>query len=237
MPTSSTSRPTRTARARRSPGISPRCSSPGCRRAAWCSTRSPATPSSRRSRSHATSTAGSSTRRRPAGSSTGSSATRCRRCCGARSRPVCRRAACSRPQCGWWSSASASAWRSCRPATGTCWPPFPPIPRSRPRSSASTTPGSPAEGTSTARAACGGTTWWSSTRPGPGRWSPHSTAPPSLSPQSTRSPIAARRRRRSSRRRSSRRGGASSACPRRRSCGAPRACTSGATSPTCGPTR
>ena len=87
----------RTAKARPSPGTSPRCSSPGCRRAAWCSTRSPATPSSRRSTSLATSTAGSSTPRRPAASSTGSSATRCPRCCGARSPRACRRAACRSP--------------------------------------------------------------------------------------------------------------------------------------------
>ena len=43
--------------------------------------------------------------------------------------------------------------------------------------------------------------------------------------------------RRSSPRRSSRRAAASWACPRARSCGRPRASTSAATSPTCGPTR
>ena len=73
--------------------------------------------------------------------------------------------------------------------------------------------------------------------PGAGRWSRPSTAPRSRCPRSTRSRTAARRSRRSSRRPSNRRGAASSGCPRRRSCAAPRASTSGATSPTCGPTR
>ena len=60
-----------------------------------------------------------STPRRPAASSTGSTATRSRRCCGARSRPGCRPGACSRWPPAWWSSASASGWRSAPPPTGT----------------------------------------------------------------------------------------------------------------------
>ena len=57
----------------------------GPRQAAWSSTRSPATRSSRPSTTPASSTSDWSTPRRPAASSTASTATRSRRCCGGRS--------------------------------------------------------------------------------------------------------------------------------------------------------
>ena len=77
--------------------------------------RDPAAPP----RTPASSTSASSTPRRPAASSTGSTATRSARCSGARCAPACRPAASSRWRPGWSSSASASGWRSCAPATGT----------------------------------------------------------------------------------------------------------------------
>ena len=94
-PTSSTSPPTRTARARPSRGTWSRCSTRRCRCAGWCSTRSPRRRSPRRSPTRARSTSTSSTRRRPAASSTGSTATRSARCCGRRSCRGCRPAGCS----------------------------------------------------------------------------------------------------------------------------------------------
>ena len=54
----------------------------------------------------------SSRPRRPAASSTGSTATRSARCCGRRSCPACRPAACSRWRPGWSSTGSGSGWRS-----------------------------------------------------------------------------------------------------------------------------
>ena len=77
-PASSTSPPTRTARASRSPGTCSRCCRRRSRSSAWSSTRSPARPSSGPSRSGATSTAAWSTPRRPGASSTGCTATRSR---------------------------------------------------------------------------------------------------------------------------------------------------------------
>ena len=110
--------PTRTARARRSPGTSSRCSSRRCPSSGWCSTRSPRRPSSGRSTTRVTSTPGSSTRRRPAASSTASTATRSRRCSGARSRRACPQVASSPSPPASWSSVSASGWRSCGPLLG-----------------------------------------------------------------------------------------------------------------------
>ena len=68
-------------------------------------------------------------------------------------------------------------------------------------------------------------------------WSRRSTARPTRSARWRRSRTGPPPSRRSSPRRSSRRAAASWACPRARSCGRPRASTSAATSPTCGPTR
>ena len=112
MPTSSTSRPTRTARARRSPGTWCRCSKPKVpvRRMVFHEITTHAIAAA--AESHATSTSASSTRRRRAASSTGSTATRSHRSCGRRSPPGCRRVGCSRWRPDSWSSASASAWRS-----------------------------------------------------------------------------------------------------------------------------
>ena len=119
-PTSSSSRPTRTARARPSPGT-------------CCEVLEPKVPVHRMVFHEITrdaireaveqhprrSTSTWSTPRRPGASSTGSTATRSPRCCGARSARACRPAACSRSPPGWSSSASGSGWRSAPPRTGT----------------------------------------------------------------------------------------------------------------------
>ncbi len=96
-PSASTSRPTPTARARRSRGTW--CRPPAsrtCRTPASSSTRSRAKRSRRRSGTRAPSTSTSSTRSRRDASSTGSSATASARCCGARCAAASRPAACSR---------------------------------------------------------------------------------------------------------------------------------------------
>ena len=104
----SSSPPTSTARARRSPGTSPRPpTSPQPRPSASRSARSPRARSARRSPTRARSTRTSSTPSRRAGSSIASSATRSARCCRARSgrpvgraRPVGRRPARRRARAG-----------------------------------------------------------------------------------------------------------------------------------------
>ena len=88
----------------------------------WSSTRSPSLRSVPPPRTPAISTTTSSTPRRPAASSTVSTATRSAPCCGRRSCRGCRRAACSRWRPASSCSASASAWRSVRPNTGTSPP-------------------------------------------------------------------------------------------------------------------
>src|SRR5918994_956696 len=99
----------RIARARRSPGTCPRCSSRRCRCGAWSSTRSPDRRSTTRSRRPATSTPAWSTRRRRGASSTGCSAIPCLRCCGGRFRRVCRPGGCRARRCGSGAGAGGEA--------------------------------------------------------------------------------------------------------------------------------
>jgi recombinational DNA repair protein RecR len=91
---------------------------------AWCSTRSPRTPSARRSTTPANSTSRSSMRRRPAACSTASRLGRPHPCCGAKSAaavkaPRSAQVACSPQPPAWSSTVSVSAWHSSRPAIGT----------------------------------------------------------------------------------------------------------------------
>ena len=120
-PTSSASRRTRTARARRSPGTCSRCSSrkvPVKRMVFHEITRDAIQRAARRHRA----SIDDAPRRRPGDPPHPRPPLRLRglaRCCGRRSCRGCPPAACSRSRPGSSSSASASAWRSSPPATGT----------------------------------------------------------------------------------------------------------------------
>ncbi len=76
------------------------CSSRRCRSIGWCFTKSPKKRSTRRSSIRARSTTIWCKPRKRGGSSTGCTATKFRRCCGARSGPSCRPAACKAWPCG-----------------------------------------------------------------------------------------------------------------------------------------
>ena len=138
----SSSRPTPIARARRSPGTSPRRSRPS----------NPQHPARPLQRDHqegdhrgdraaaASSTSRSSSRSRRAASSTAWSATRSARSCGRRCSAGCRPGACSRSRCAWSSSASAEIaafkpeeyWTVEATSRGSAPPPFT-APRSQAR--------------------------------------------------------------------------------------------------------
>jgi hypothetical protein len=233
---SSTSRPTRTARARRSAGTSSRRSSRRSPSSGWCSTRSPRRPSTTRSSQPARDPLRASWMPpRPAGCSTGCTATRCRRCCGARQPRDCRRAACRAPRCAWSWSASASGSGSSPPATGTSTCHRAPRPRSPPPSSRSTgvrvATGKDftADGQPKPERRRGG--------PGPRRAARRRAPRPAVRRPQRRGEAVPQLAQGAVHDQHPAAGGRPQAAPRRRrSCGSPRACTSAATSPTCVPT-
>ena len=118
-PTNSCSLPTRTAKARQSPGTWSKSSSRRCPPGGWSSTRSRQRRSPPPWQARARSITVWSRPTRPAACSTGSTATKSRPCCGRRSCRNCRRAASSPSRCGSSSTGRRSASRSALQGTGT----------------------------------------------------------------------------------------------------------------------